>query len=106
MSNRLMISVAAIALLAGTGLANAQGGMKNESGGAAVQQSAPSGGAAGRESVGPSQTQSTQSDQKSPGAAKSQRAQDNMPGAKSENMSSENTTKSGAKDMKAEGREG
>jgi hypothetical protein len=37
MRNRLMISAAAIALIAGAGLANAQGGMKNESGGASMQ---------------------------------------------------------------------
>ena len=48
---------------------------------------------------------STQSEQKSPGAAKGQRAEDNAPGQKSKNMSSENEMKGGAKDMKAEGRE-
>ena len=48
MTNRLMMSVAAIALLAGTGFANAQGAGGKETGGAAVQQSAPpaAGGAA------------------------------------------------------------
>lgn len=41
MSNRFMVSVAALALLAGTGLANAQGmqGGKNESGGSTMQHS-------------------------------------------------------------------
>ena len=34
MLNRFMISVAALALVAGTGLANAQGTTKNENGGA------------------------------------------------------------------------
>jgi hypothetical protein len=48
---------------------------------------------------------STQSEQKSPGAAKGQRAEDNAPGQKSKNMSSENEMKGDAKDMKAEGRE-
>ncbi|MGY4236384.1 hypothetical protein ACVIIW_005331 [Bradyrhizobium sp. USDA 4449] len=51
MSNRFMISVAVVALLAGTGLANAQGTMKNESGGAGAQpmeHSQSSGGAAER----------------------------------------------------------
>jgi Protein of unknown function (DUF1236) len=105
MNKRLMISVAAIALIAGAGLANAQGGMKGESGGAAMQQNAPSSGATtGREGTGSSPTQSTQSEEK--GAAKSQRAQENAPGAKSKGMSSENEPKGGAKDMKAEGREG
>jgi len=121
MSNRLMISVAAVALIAGAGLANAQGGMKNESGGAAMQQNTPSGGAGaatGRESGAPSQIQS-RSEQKSPGAAKgqraeenapgatkSQRAEENVPGEKSKSMSSENETKGTSKQMKAEDREG
>jgi hypothetical protein len=124
MKSRLMISVAAISLIAGAGLANAQGGMKNESGGgAAMQHGAPTGGAGGgamdRDSTGSSPAQSTQSEEKqapgatkgqraeekTPGGAKSQRTEDNAPGAK-KNMSSENETKGGAKDMKAEGREG
>jgi hypothetical protein len=126
MSNRFMVSVAAIALIAGAGAANAQGGMKNESGGAggaAMQHSAPSGGAGGgamdRDSTGSSPTQSTQSEEKkspgatkgqraeekSPGATKSQSAEEKTPGAK-KGMSSENETKGGSKNMKAEGREG
>jgi hypothetical protein len=109
MSNRLMISVAAVALIAGAGLANAQGGMKNESGGAATQQSTPSGGggaASGRENMGPSKAQSAEPEQKSQGAAKGQRAEENVPGAKSKSMSSENETKGGSKEMKTEGHEG
>jgi hypothetical protein len=62
----------------------------------------------------------TQSEEKSPGAAKNQRAQDdmkagpkgeksaqdnNMKGEKSKSMSSENDNAKGGKDMKAEGRE-
>jgi len=48
MSNRFMISVAAIALIAGTGLANAQGTMNRDSGAGAqpAQQTQPSAGAA------------------------------------------------------------
>ena len=42
MTNRLMMSVAAIALIAGTGLANAQATGGREPGGAATQQAAPS----------------------------------------------------------------
>ena len=42
MTNRLMISVAAAALLAGTGLVNAQGTGGGATGGATTQQSAPS----------------------------------------------------------------
>jgi len=116
MTNRLMMSVAAIALIAGTGLANAQATGGRESGGAAAQQTAPSaapaagGGApsgAMQHNTEPSSgMKSTQSDQKSPGAVKGQRAEDNMPGQKSKGMSSENETKGQAKDMKAEGREG
>src|SRR5689334_10796903 len=93
MTNRLMISVAAIALIAGTGLANAQATGGRESGGAAAQQTAPSSGpaAGGGASSGAMQhnaepqsgMKSTQSDQKAPGATKSQRAEDNMPGQKS-----------------------
>ncbi|KJC51877.1 DUF1236 domain-containing protein [Bradyrhizobium sp. LTSP857] len=51
MSNRFMISVAALALFVGTGLANAQGTMKNDNGGAGAQptqHSQPAGGAAER----------------------------------------------------------
>jgi hypothetical protein len=123
MTNRLMISVAAIALIAGTGFANAQATTGRESGGAAAQQGAPStagGGAiqnressepsAGAPSGSPSGKKSTQSDQKSPNATKNQRAEDNTAGPKSKGMSSDNETKGpakdSAKDMKAEGREG
>jgi Protein of unknown function (DUF1236) len=119
MTNRLMISVAAIALIAGTGFANAQGTNGRESGGAAVQQGAPAAAGGGatqnRESSEPSAAapsgsspgkKSTQSDQKSPTAPKNQRAEDNMTGPKSKGMSSDNETKGPAKDMKAEGREG
>jgi hypothetical protein len=121
MKSGLMISVAAIALIAGAGLANAQGGTKNESGGGAtMQQNAPTGGApatTGRESGGPSPTQSEEkkspgaikgqrAEEKTPGATKSQSAEENAPGAKSKSMSSDNETKGGPKEMKAEGREG
>ncbi len=101
MSKRFLISVAAIALIAGAGAVNAQG-TKSEGGGAAMQQSAPSAGGAGaaptQKSEGMehgkagagSDMKSTQTD-KSPGAMKNQRADE---------------SKSGGKDMKAEGREG
>ncbi len=115
MSNRFLISAAAIALIASAGFANAQGtGMSREQGGAAAQQSAPSAGnstaPSNREAVEPSgrssEMKSTQSEPKSPaGAAKSQRTEENAPGQKPKSMSSENETK-GGKDMKAEGREG
>jgi hypothetical protein len=107
-----MISVAAAALIAGTGFANAQGtGMSREgtSSSSSVQQSAPS-----------SSPSSAQSEEKmQPGGAKNQRAQDemkagqkgeksaqeNMKGEKSKSMSSENDNAKGAKDMKSEGRD-
>lgn len=59
MLNRFMISVAALALVAGTGLANAQGTMKNENGGAGaqpMQHSETSGGATERGSKGKEST--------------------------------------------------
>jgi hypothetical protein len=115
MRNRFLISAAALALIAGTGFANAQGtGMNRESGGAAAQQSAPSAGTSattpGRDATEPTKPSSgmkaTQSEPKSPaGATKSQRTEENTPGQKSKSMSSETETK-GGKDMKAEGREG
>jgi len=120
MTNRLMMSVAAVALIAGTGLANAQATGGRESGGAAAQQTAPAAPSPAAPAAGGGATsgavqhnaepssgmKSTQSDQKSPGMTKGQRAEDNMPGQKSKGMSSENETKGPAKDMKAEGREG
>jgi hypothetical protein len=110
MSNRFLISAAAIALITSAGFANAQG-MSREQGGTAAQQSAPSTGnsaaPSNREAVEPSSgTKSTQSEPKSPaGAAKSKSAEETAPGQKSKSMSSETETK-GGKDMKAEGREG
>ena len=127
MTNRLMISVAAAALIAGTGFANAQGtGMSREAPSAAApaQQSAPTsergeqdrGGAAGetnRDAAKPGM-KSTQSEQQSPAAGKNQRADEkNMSdknkssqneNAQKKSMSSENdnNAKTG-KDMKAEG---
>jgi hypothetical protein len=131
MSNRFLMSVAAAALIAGTGFANAQGtGMSREapSGGSTVQQSAPSSERAAPSSATPmnrsddsrgSAEKTTQSDEKmQPGGARTQRAQDDMKGApkgeksaqdnnmkgeKSKSMSSETTSPAG-KDMKAEGR--
>jgi hypothetical protein len=113
MSNRFLISVAAIALIAGAGAANAQGtGMSRESGGAAMQHGAPSGTTAtpsSRDSAqspgASSDTRASQSEHAAPGEAKGQRAEETAPGQKSKGMSSQNETK-GGKDMKAEGREG
>ena len=95
MTNRFMVSVAALALIAGTGFANAQGMSKEPGGaggGAAMQHSAPSDtsaapsqspsspGASKSEANEPSKggMKSTQTEQKQqPGAMKNERAEDN-----------------------------
>jgi Protein of unknown function (DUF1236) len=133
MINRLMISVAAAALIAGTGFANAQGtGMSREtpSAGSSAQQSAPGSPSAtpmnrdnASDSKGSDQgMKSSQSEEKmQPQGGKNQRAQEdmkggqkgeksaqdnNMKGEKSKSMSSETNEKGAAgKDMKAEGRQ-
>jgi hypothetical protein len=135
MINRLMISVAAAALIAGTGFANAQGtGMSREAPAAApAQQSAPSsdrgasdrGTSTGEMNRGAAKPEmkSTQSEEKSPATGKAQRADEGMQGQKSQgqksttvgsdekadqkskSMSSDNDNAKGGKDMKAEGRQ-
>jgi hypothetical protein len=106
-----MMSVAAVALIAGTGFASAQGTMGREgsSAGSTAQQSAPSAGTSGREAAEPTKPssgmKSTQSEQKSPAAGKNERAEDNLQGQKSKSMSSDNDRTKGGKEMKAEGRE-
>lgn len=120
MTNRFLISATAIALITSAGFANAQGtGMGRESGGAAAEQSAPSGAGADRHATEPSGmkppgmkgaqseqkpsgTKAAQSEQKSSTVGQSQRGEENAPAQKPKGMSSENETK-GAKDMKAEG---
>jgi hypothetical protein len=116
MINRFMMSVAAAALIAGTGFANAQGTMGHEApsaGAPAEQHSAPAtehigkpAAPVGRTSAEPTAPSSgmkaTQSEQK-PAGATNQRAEDNMQGQKSKNMSSETNDNAKGKDMKAEG---
>ena len=113
MTNRFMMSVAAVALIAGAGFANAQGtGNKEQpSAGSSAQQSAPSSAAQSKPS---SDMKATQSYEKAaqPNDAKSKRAQDDLKagqkGEKSKSMSSETKTNEkgpAAKDMKAEGRD-
>jgi hypothetical protein len=134
MINRFMLSVAAAALIAGTGFANAQGNMGREapSAGSAAQQSAPSSDRAAPSTAAPmnrndasdsgaAAPKSAQSEEKmQPPGSKAQRAQgdmkagpqgeksaqDNNPrgGDRSKSMSSETNEKAG-KDMKAEGRD-
>jgi hypothetical protein len=113
MTNRFLVSVATVALIAGTAAANAQGGTNREGGATTHEHASPSGvsGSATQKSTEPSSgmksTQSepkstqSQSEQKSPGATKSQHAEE--PGQKSKSQSTENESKTGAKDMKAEG---
>ena len=109
MTNRLMISVAAAALIAGTGFANAQGaGMSRDTPSAApAQQSAPSsdrGTSAGQMNHDATEPATKQSDEKSPAAGNKQRADEKtMPGQKPKSVSSDNDNAKGAKDMKAEG---
>jgi hypothetical protein len=118
MTNRFMISVAAAALIAGTGFANAQGtGTSRDapSTGSTIQQSAPSserGNSAApanrdaTESTKPESTKpssgmkATQSEEKpmQPGGAKNQRAQDDMKaGAKGEKSAQDNNNMKGEK---------
>jgi hypothetical protein len=126
MTNRFLMSVAAAALIAGTGFANAQGtGMSREAPAAgAATQSAPSADRAAPPASTPMNRdsasepkgadhgmKSTQSDEKMPQGTKSQRAQDdmkpgmkgeksaqdsNMKGEKSKSMSSETNEKGAA----------
>jgi Protein of unknown function (DUF1236) len=124
MSKRFLISVAAAALIAGTGFANAQnpGGAGKESpaagGGAAMQHNAPAGGASsgamqrdtggmkGSEHATTGQSSGMKGAESDKAAPATKGAQDNMQKPKS--MSSENEgarDKTGAKDMKAEGRD-
>ena len=110
MANRFLISVAAAALIAGTGFANAQGaGTSREAPSAgATTQGAPSserGGAASgtmnHDSGNATGMKASESEKAQPGATKS--AQDTKSqGQNSKSMNSENETK-GGKDMKAEG---
>jgi hypothetical protein len=120
MANRFMMSVAAAALIAGTGFAFAQGtGTSREtpSGGSSVQQSAPSA-PTNRDSTEPNTPSSgmkaTQSE-KSPAASKNQRAQDDMKaGAKGDKEKSAQDNNqdnmrggkgTGSREMKAEDRD-
>ena len=112
MTNRFLISVAAAALIAGTGFANAQG-MNREGGaaGGAATQSAPSperaapsgamnhdsGAAKGAESSG----MKAESNEKMPAAKSAQDTKMEPKGEKSKSMSSENDSAKGG--MKAEG---
>jgi hypothetical protein len=116
-----MISVAALALIAGTGFANAQGTGTNHEGtssGSSVQQSAPSSPSSAPSSATPTNrnemnrsdksdkgaAKTTQSEEKmQPGATKSQRAQDEMKaGPKSEKSAQDNIKGEKSKGMSSE----
>ena len=100
MTNRFMMSVAAAALIASAGFANAQGtGTKEQpSGSSAQQQNAPS-----SERGSSSGMKATQCEEKSPGAAKNLRAEDKDKAQGQKSKSSENEGAKAGKDMKAEG---
>jgi hypothetical protein len=135
MINRLMITAATAALIAGTGLANAQGMGGGREGGAAggtgMQQSAPSAPAASpssgaashegspgmkasqSEEKGGAANRSAQQDMKSGGergamgekSTGQKSAQENSPGERSKSMNSQNEKGAAGKDMKAESRD-
>lgn len=135
MTNRFLISVAAAALIAASGFANAQGpGGGGSSGGAGMSQGgsagggAAGGGAAGggasergnapsqmnRDSAPSGAAKGAQSDRMEGGknaqsdrmeGTKSKSAQDDMKGQKSQQNTASDTDRKGGKDMKTEGRE-
>jgi hypothetical protein len=109
MMNRLMVTVATAALIAGTGLANAQGMGGREggaAGGAGMQQSAPSAPAASPSAGAPSRegasegTKATQSEEK--GGMKNQRAQDMKSGPAGEKSMGEKSAQDTKQDTKAD----
>jgi hypothetical protein len=118
-----MISVAAAALIAGTGFAGAQqpGAGRDAPSGSSVQQSAPSSERAAPSAAPTSRDSATESkgsekgmkatqsdDKMAPQGGKSQRAQDDMKagtGAKGEKSAQDNMKGAPGKDMKAEGRD-
>jgi uncharacterized protein DUF1236 len=115
MTNRFMMSVAAAALIAGTGFASAQGtgGREAPSAGPAAQQSAPASDRAAPSSATPTNrgdasdkaapaAKTTQSDEKMPpGAAKSQRAQDDIKGGPKGEKSAQDTRDNNMKGEKS-----
>jgi hypothetical protein len=115
MINRFMMSVAAAALIAGTGFANAQGTMGHEgaAGAPAEQHSAPATEHTGKpvapmgrtaaEPMAPSTGMKAAQSEQKPAGATNQRAEDNMQGQKPNGMRSEMNDNAKGKDMKAEG---
>jgi hypothetical protein len=102
MTNRFMISVAALALIAGTGYANAQG-MNKESGGNTMQHSAPADTSAApskSESSGPAKSEASEP---KGGAKAAQTEQKQQPGAMKKDRA-EDTVKGGSTSQRAEDR--
>jgi len=100
MTNRFLVSVAALALIAGTGLANAQGTAGREPGGAQMQSQPSSTNAPGARSQGQSNERNAETRQdrshtttgQGGGPAnmnRSPRAEENAPGARSHSQASE-----------------
>ncbi len=104
MTNRLMMSVAAVALIAGAGFANAQGTMGKEgpSAGAPAEHGAPSNGSSAKP-MAPSGMKATQSEPN--GGMKGQRAEDNKMGQKPNTMRSETNEPKANRGRQAQGRE-
>ncbi len=104
MTGRFMISVAALALIAGTGFANGQGtGMSREgsSGGSTMQSAPPSAGSSAGQMNHESPDATSPDATKSPSGMKATQSEQ-----KPKSMSSDDGTKGGAKDRNAEGRNG
>jgi hypothetical protein len=107
MTNRFMVSVAALALIAGTGFANAQGMSKEPggAGGAAMQHSAPSDtSAAPSQSPSSTGTSKSEANEPSKGGMKSTQTEQ-KPGAMKKNERAEdNNVKGGSTKERAEDR--
>jgi hypothetical protein len=93
MTNRLMMSVAAAALIAGTGFANAQQGTGTEHGAPSAEHAAPSAAPMNRTDA-PAKGAAQSNEKMQPPGAKNQHAQDNMKGnSGSEKSAQENNMK-------------
>ena len=106
MTNRFLVSVAALALIAGTGLANAQGTAGREPGGAQMQSQPSSTNAPGARSQGQSNERNAETRQdrshtttgQGGGPAnmnRSPRAEENAPGARSQGQADERNAETG-----------
>jgi hypothetical protein len=117
MTNRFMVSVAALALIAGTGFANAQGTSKESggAGGAAMQHSTPSDtSAAPSQSPSSTGTSKSEANEPSKGGAKSTQTEqkggmkstqtEQKPGAMKNERAEDNNVKGGSTKERAEDR--